>query len=361
MSMTSPISSGRLQDRSDRFDTPPSLAANLIELVSIDRVTRVADFACGIGNLLNAASVKWPEASLHAIDVDLEALAETRRIRGVAVAECADFLDPAVHESAELLGASAYSVVLLNPPFTYRGGELFSPPGRFSGIRCSRPMAFVLSAASYLAPDGQLVAVLPTSTLSSMRDDEARRLLSSRFTLEIAMAPALGHFDGLNVSIYVLRLTHNKGAKSRAPSPRDRERDQRWMIRQGKISVRRAERVVSRGGKGWIHTTSLRDGEIDHRYRLPAGVAPRQTEKGSVLIPRVGAFSVGKVLLLGKGQSEMTSDCLIEISAGSHSDNEVIYETIKARYRAFSNLYSGTGAPYVTGRLVDHFLKKHVR
>jgi hypothetical protein len=357
MSITSASSSvgKRSRELLDRYYTPDSLAKELIDSVSISRVASVADFACGEGSLLRAASERWPGARLYANDVD-----------GDAVARAAARLNIQAYDSEDFLGGSfapmgpansRFSVVALNPPFSKQTTSMIQI-GRRS-VRCSRAMAFVLSSAAFLTKAGQIVAILPTSTLSGSLDQEARTLVEQLFSPEIVRSPEYGLFKGVDVSTYILRLSA-KAVSEANQSIADVTRSATdWHVERGAISVTRSERLPT-SGYGWVHTTSIAQGSINQRYRLPSGLAPRSCPAGALIIPRVGSLNFGKILLLHANQKEILSDCLMALKGPSRSHDVAAHRAIKANFDTFLKCYSGTGAPYTTVARISRFLSQHV-
>lgn len=132
----------------DQFFTPAELAASAVNAVRLRKVEMVADFAAGHGDLLIAARSRWPNCSTFGNDFDVTCsskLASDSRID--AYANC-DFLnDRSTGRSKqlrELIGKC--DVVLLNPPFSGRGGKTVSVQVDQKSVTCSRAMAFVFKA-----------------------------------------------------------------------------------------------------------------------------------------------------------------------------------------------------------------------
>lgn len=124
----------------------------------------VLDPSCGDGRFLAATAERWPEATLHGVDIDVGALAEARRRLGArAVLHHGDGLT--------VPDAGEFDLVVGNPPFlnqlsrrTSRGGR--SPLG--GGPYADAAALFLARAAAMARADGGRVAlVLPQSILAA--------------------------------------------------------------------------------------------------------------------------------------------------------------------------------------------------
>lgn len=348
MSVSSSVGKERLE--LDRFYTPSLLADELVNLATV-HPTAVVDFAAGTGNLLAAALRKWPDVLLYANDVDCDAIRQAGERLPLTGAWSADFLSSRFH-TQDTDDIQAWPIILLNPPFSQREAPVHVPLGRHSGLRCSRSMAFVMTAVQYLAADGQLLAILPSSTLQSKIDQTAREVLQSNYSVEVVREPAYGLFAGADVSTYFLRIS-------------DRDRPaflfetrtadlQSWKIIRGNISVARVNRRNARTC-GWVHTTGLNKGEISHRYEFPGKAYGNIAPSGSVLLPRVGRFGSDKIVLVDCDDGERISDCIFAIKH-STLDPEVIVDLLRSNFSQLRTFYGGTGAPYITRDRLYTFL-----
>jgi hypothetical protein len=312
-------------------------------------VEGIADFASGTGNLLYAAKLKWPKANLYANDIDVTALQELSHRLPCARIDCSDFLSTEFHfiHSGDL---AKWSLILLNPPFSQREVAVHEPIGKYSGLRCSRSMAFVMSAVPYLATGGQLLAILPSSTLTSRIDNEARELLRKSYFAEVVRLPAYGLFDEADVSTYFLRISSL--CQPVCVITEDGMASQNWQIMRGGISMPRKFRVKT-VGKGWVHTTALKSGRISHRYKFPTHKYGRIAPAGTVLLPRVGRFDPDKIATAEN--DEYISDCIFGISHPEIS-SAVVLNLLLQNLEALSHLYGGTGAPYLSRSRLQNFL-----
>lgn len=338
----------------DQFFTPKVLADHLAGLATVE-VESVADFAAGCGNLLASAASRWPEASLYANDVDGSTIAIAKSALARLEYDQLDFLSREFYEKYTKRYKKTWSLVLLNPPFSQRDTLTHSPSGSYSSIKCSRAMAFVMTAVNYLAERGQLLAILPTSTLRNNLDQQAREILQRDFDVEVVLAPQYGFFSNADVSVYVLRIT-KKLIGAAAPVIRKATSGTNWVIARGTISVPRRERVPSPTA-GWVHTTGLVDGQIAHRYSFVAGSRGKKVPRGSVLLPRVGRFGPDKIAIVTSKDGEFISDCLLAITRRGVT-SKTLQRFMTNNFTELSELYAGTGAPYITMSHLLTFLNR---
>ena len=113
----------------DRIYTPPYLAAFMAKASSVrpsqSEELVVADFAAGSGELLLAAASVWPNGTMAATDIDPLEIRNLRKIYASWRTGVCDFLNPRSRQSSPVLQSlnGCTNLVLLNPPFSCRGGE----------------------------------------------------------------------------------------------------------------------------------------------------------------------------------------------------------------------------------------------
>jgi hypothetical protein len=334
--------------------TPAALSEELISWASIPLPRSVADFCAGEGSLLCAASGRWPLAYFYANDIDPLV---KHSIKSIAW-DCFDFLSDQFPDPCAATSIGAFDLVLLNPPFSDVKSSVKRPRGRFSGLSCSNSFAFLLTALDYVAQDGELLAVLPTSTLKSERDSHARALLRRNFLCRVLAEPSYDRFPGLDVSTYLVSVRPKRSKASLSYDfTQQNVSGAQWSISRGKISVPRADREVFSGAGGWIHTSSIRSSCIATRYAFSErtlGSTQQVVEAGSVLIPRVGKVTPGGITVIS--EPEIISDCLFGISFDDGRMSEVLVRAIREDFPSFRSIYAGTGAPYTTVSRVSRFI-----
>lgn len=348
----------------DRYYTPAPMATALVANCS-GKPERIADFCVGDGSLIKAAITSWPRSNFFICDIDPDALRAAVDCTGVTTSLCCDFLGEKFSEATTHIEPLLFDLILMNPPFSNRGGRRCVPRGSFSGLSCSRAFSFLLTAVDYLSAKGEILAILPSSVLSSEQDEVARTELKRICSLELLSIPQYGAFPAVDASTFMLRL--RKFGNTNAPrqtSPANIAPAWRSVpaIKRGTISVPRANRAPSISGVGWVHTTSIINGRIQTRYEFPHGKLDQHyvlAKKYSLLIPRVGRIRPGNLAAHVAERDEVISDCLFAVACENLASVNSLFGAIIEDFVEFRKLYVGTGAPYLTvGRLAQYLLDR---
>ena len=336
--------------------TPQVTSDQLVKAATIIPPKTVVDFCAGRGSLLEAARRRWPTAKLFANDSDPKVMNSLPGANWVNL----DFLGEHFDAFSPKTFPKEYDLVLLNPPFCFYRSQEFRPRGVYADVRCSVAFSFLFTALQYLSTDGELLAVMPTSTLKSERDDEARKILKKRYKCRLISSPSYDRFPGLDVSTYLLQVHSAKKRKSTAVVTNSLSSARvPWQITRGSVSVRRSKRQEYVGLHNWIHTTSISNSTIVTRYMLPDGFLARDQKflpKTSLILPRVGKVRPGDLLVTSR--SEILSDCLLGVTFDDPKLAYIILGGINTNYSSFSKLYAGTGAPYTTQNKVSKFIER---
>lgn len=341
-----------MKHRSDY--TPEAIACTLLASCNVSKPRRIVDFCAGNGSLLRAAQAIWSNSSLFGVDIDPSVN------KAVPSAEwlCGDFLNPSFTEAHATYPYNSFDLILLNPPFSFEREKLHSPRGVYAGVKASLSFSFLLTAVQYLEASGELLAIMPTSTLESERDKYSRSLLGGKFSTQIICPPSYDRFPDLDVSTYLLSVRHKNPEETKVQLLGDGKRIfEEFKVCRGNVSVRRKERVIQSGLHSWIHTTSISGGRVRERYELPEQFyrCRRNTvPKGTLIIPRVGRVLPDDVIVTRR--REILSDCLVGVVFQDVRKADWLLERIKLDFDRVLELYSGTGAPYLTTEKVRKFI-----
>ena len=340
----------------DCFFTPDEVAEHLIRISRSPRsMNTIADFAVGTGQLLRYASNRWPEARLIATDVQIHRLRRLRRQYPNWEVAKLDFLNDKARKRSSLLTklSGRIDLVLLNPPFSCRGGTRYWGDLFGNRVSCSLAMAFVLISVNYLRAGGELRAVLPTSVLSSQKDSEARDILKQYASFETIADYGKYTFEGCFPRTNIVRIRRSRNCLSSGSATNKRSgRSRRTRIGpieilRGSIQMHTFEEAHGRGSIPLIHTTELRSEEqLDPSHRVKRG--GKIVAGPAVLLPRVGRPNVEKVVLLLGNRKVALSDCVFALRCPNHSQAKRLYSQICKRWRVFKAAYTGTCAPYTT-------------
>lgn len=354
------------------YYTPLDVAEAVLEASGIRSPARIADFAAGCGHLLVAAEARWPRAELVATDISRSAVVALQRNHlNWRVGRC-DFLSGRSRAASSILRSchAGLDLVVLNPPFSSRGGTRHT--ARFEGIdvRCSRPMAFVLVASQYLHRSGSLVIFMPGGSRPSERDRSAWALLEKWFCVEVILTLGRGAFKSANHSTAVYKLTSRPAkiplspsagappARSVPPGARPAGGQlPRVLLVRGVYPLHKLH-ASENGNARLLHTTGLRGG-VAHPMERRAWHPTRHIRGPAVLVPRVGTPVPEKVCLYLETETVVLSDCVIGLVVQSTSDARAIQSFLRSRFDTVASLYAGTGARFVTLARLRDFLLRH--
>ena len=344
----------------DAHYTPPAIARRLAEVVAdvAPPSPRVVDFAVGGGALLGAVGDLVRDASLHGSDISRQVVRRLRQERPEWHLEPCDFLSSSCRAASVVAGPDAkYDTVVLNPPFSYRGNAARIIERQGQVLRCSPCAAFMLLAAEY-APGGQMVAVVPRSTLFSERDEEAWNYLRRRWTPRVRVEYGVRAFPGLAAATAIVELVPRR--ESSAVQSVGLEAGSAALpvkLVRGCLPMH-AVVHASNGGGALLHTTGLRRGRLKYvRVRNTDG---RRVTGPVVLVPRVGAPDREKMVVYRDPWPILLSDCVIALVCDDEATAEAVLSTLDAEWESFSSMaWGGSCAPYTTLRRLASALACH--
>jgi len=346
----------------DQFDTPRHLAERMVGAASQSAPAVVADFAAGSGVLLQCAARRWPAAEVVAVDICPD------RVREIAGAHPrwdvarADFLKARSRAQSPVLRrlAGGVDLVLLNPPFSCRGARRVDAACEAGALSCSPAAAFILGSTHYLAPAGEIIAVLPAGSLSSSRDEQAWAHLRAMFGVEVLESHGRGLFGRHFVRTSVVRLgpLGAPGVRAAPPLPAtagDSPRGPHIAVVRGKLQMHKVVSCGAGPSVPLVHTTELRQCAVAAgSTRVPVGL---DSIRGpAVLVPRVGEPHPSKVALHEGFASLAISDCVIGLCCPTRADARELHNALLNNWPLLEACYGGTCARYTRVASVEALL-----
>lgn len=334
----------------DAIYTPPDLAKFLAEASTLASPRWIADFAAGDGALLRAAAARWPGAKLFGSDIDEQAVASIEALLPGSDTMVVDFLADA---SDRPLGDRLFDLILLNPPFSGRGNKRYSAKIEGVDFTASKALAFAARAVAHLAPEGEIIAILPASTLTSERDAAVRTAMRAWGHVEQIGDVWRTAFKSHAVAVTVLRITKAKPKRKTVSKPSLVSlRPFAVDMTRGSLSVH--ELVATDTGPRFIHTTDLQCNRL-----LPSGPrassAHRMISGPAVLMPRVGRPSSDKIVLLASGEAVL-SDCVIALQTIPAGSEQALADLLVENWESLKTAYGGSCAPYTTLKRIGEAL-----
>ena len=104
-------------------------------------------------------------------------------------------------------------LMLLNPPFSCRGGTKYSVHLQGACIFASTAMSFLLTATKYVADNGHIASILPLGSLSSTKDQEAWEYLRRKYHVELVATYPKGTFPNSAATTALVRLSPLVGTR----------------------------------------------------------------------------------------------------------------------------------------------------
>lgn len=337
----------------DCFYTPQELCKKVIGAATSKCPKTVGDFSAGSGELLKAAHLKWPNAEIVATDIDPVAVQQLRAAQpNWTVGKC-NFLSARSRQNCKAIRNLLHhvSVILLNPPFSCRGGERWTAALAGHKVQCSRATAFLMSALEYMGPGGELVAIMPAGSLCSRKDRSAWDLMRMVFAVEIVGTNGHRTFNGCFPRTVILRLVPK--VRFLEPCPATCKRSDHAVkgvvkLHRGKLPMHSLPQRKPKYPISVVHSTDLRDHKLSIGPQWAKNDGGAEIISGPVLLlPRVGEPCKSKVVLYRGRERFVLSDCVFGLKSRI-SMLEQVQEFIVQRWRNLEKLYRGTGAKYLT-------------
>ena len=327
----------------------------------------MADFAAGSGELLHAATSVWPTATMVATDIDSRAVRNLRKISDGWRTGVCDFLNPRSRQSSPVLRSlnRRTNLVLLNPPFSCRGGKRVSVSLGGVSSKCSVGLAFVVNSIDYLIEGGELIAVLPQGSLTSEKDATTWSLLRRMGETEILKTNGLRTFARAAVRTAVVRFQKRHNWEKTEPSPVLNTRSASYQDSHPPVRIVRGTTQMNEIQRGeeytdsiaFIHSTHLQDFTVSSHYEV-RGRLGRCAVGPMVLLPRVGQPKRRKVVQYPYSDSFMLSDCVIALMCPSPERAKLLWSDLQSNWSLLEQEYVGSGARYITNRRLSDLLTR---
>ena len=325
----------------------------------------VADFAVGSGELLLAAASVWPTATMVATDIDPRAIRTLSQISSKWRTGVCDFLNLRSRQSSPILRSliGRTNLVLLNPPFSCRGGTRVSATVAGVTSKSSLGLAFVVNSFDYIAEGGELIAVLPEGSLTSEKDAATWNLLRRLADIEVLQSNGPHTFARAAVRTAVVRFQkrhrlkkaeHSQVLNTLGASCQDLYLPVRIVRGTTQMNwIQRNERDAD--SIAFIHSTHLNDFMVSSNYEVLN--RPGRCAVGPmVLLPRVGQPKRSKVAKHLDGTGFMLSDCVIALMCHNPESAELLWRDLQANWCLLEQKYVGSGARYITIRRLSDLL-----
>jgi hypothetical protein len=338
----------------DSFYTPSHLSETMLSKLINRSFSRVADFSIGNGELLTAASKIWETANYYGTDISKVAINKVRKEHPSWTLEKCDFFSEKSRKTVSFLrNDKKFDLILLNPPFSCKGGTFFNVKINGRYFRASTSLAFIGEALTYLENGGCLVSIIPNGVASSERDRELWEYLSSEYSLTINSELGNRHFQDCSPYINIIALGESLESSQVIKKSTSTYGHLIKNIFRGKMQMHSI--VESRTGSRVVHTTNIIDNSI-RELSIHCSNSKHKLTGPAVLIPRVGMPQKTKICIITNNEKYVLSDCIIALQTTSIEDANSLKDGILRNWEDLVKLYTGTGAKYITlKKLKEYF------
>ncbi len=342
--------------------TPRPIAELMVGAVGRDDVASVADFAVGNGDLLLAAMKKWQNALCVGTDIAADRL---RRLRSTQrewrIGRC-DFMSQVSRKRCLALKSvkSGFDVVLLNPPFTCRGGRRVECIVDETPVVASVALGFMIAALPYVSQFGEVVSILPESSLTCAKDANAWDEIRRKWNVSTVVRCAAKTFRSCFAKTVVVKLRRDNVLRAQSTPPVSCNvsplSDTVIRIVRGLVPMHE-RRLNESETLPLIHSSNLINGRV-LRTESRSGDLRRVVWGPAVLIPRVGLPDVRKVALLTGRQKVVLSDCVICLCCRARTDAIQLQAILRSKWERLRDKYAGTCAPYIQVEAIRQYLSE---
>lgn len=353
----------------DRYYTPARLAKKMVWSVEKKQRGYIADFACGTGQLLSAASKRWPKSRLVATDICKSTITSLRRREPRwNISQC-DFIKDSSRNRCKTINniEDNVSLALLNPPFSCRGSSRVKTVLGDEIVYSSIAMAFVLNSTRYLTKNGQIIAILPQGCLNNDRDKHAWKYLQNIGQVEIIRANGHRIFAGCSARTVIMRFSkmgnnqpgkelHRKYNNTIDGKLTIDMQNIRMTLIRGNIPMYSINGNQSKKFIPLIHSTELQNGSV-LKPQHSSSLIHKQISGTFILLPRVGKPKKSKIALYRSKIPFTISDCVMAIRCANMREAKKAYQRLFEHWHHVEERYNGTCARHITIRSLGELLQ----
>jgi len=358
---------------SDKFYTPSELANRMVSYVVGEKHKFIADFACGNGELLKAGAKKWQKSKILGTDICRNTIKYLRRQEpNWQLGQCNFLLDSSKKMCKALRGMeNKVSLLLLNPPFSLRGGSSIQTRINGSNLKSSIALSFILNALPFLANTAEIIAILPLGCLNSEKDEQTWRFIKGLGEIKILDMNGYNVFKGATARTVLVHFLLSKSKEKMAYSLLESGRSlnevkeivkkssngkQIVSIYRGKISMHLYQESFAPRAIPFVHSTELEEGGLNLSRRRTDKKLKKVISGPAILLPRVGKPNPKKIHFYDKPEPIALSDCVIGVKCSNQEQGRNLHHIILKNWSILENSYGGTCARYLTLKKFSEFL-----
>ncbi|WP_181026918.1 N-6 DNA methylase [Pseudoclavibacter sp. RFBB5] len=339
----------------DAYYTPEAVARELVSHLPAGVTGAVMDPTVGDGALLRAVHSRYEESvTLLGIDVNGKTVRNLRRERPDWCLSQADCLksESRLASKAWRLARADLDVVVMNPPFSHRGGGgAWVEFGDFAG-HVAPAVHFLTELISNLNPRHGFYAILPDGALRAERHEKLWAEIEKSFEVRVLAKLRTSLFAGARVSTSIIHLKSGRTIRNEPAVLQSKNNGSCRCVDivRGRVPVHKARTSVIKDPVPFIHTSAI--GAAQHPQSSDLVLSDTTP---FVLISRVGSWRSPRTLEIGP---VVLSDCVIAIRPTHRPNLTDLFEDIVEHESLFLDALRGTGAQYLTLRALTECLQK---
>lgn len=337
----------------DSFYTPKVLADKLVSFVKSENFLTVVDFCIGDGELLRSAVDRWPRIKCFGSDISEEAIEITQTQHQDWTLSVADFLDQNSRNHSKIFQNNQYDLILLNPPFSCKGGTVNEVEFDGKTYFASTAMKFLVTSIRYMKPHGAIYAIMPSSVAYSQKDRILWDLLESKYNICVLDEPKSKYFRGCTPNVILVSVNDYSQRSIQRNFSRISLDFKGLTVFRGKLSMNQVEEKKS--GDFLVHSTNLNSNSV-HNLKTKVVNNLSKISGPGILIPRVGKPLSSKICVINEKETYVLSDCVIAIKTVTPIDAQRLFNYMIDNWIVIEGMYTGTGAKYITIDRIKQFL-----
>lgn len=341
----------------DKFYSPMWMARALCEPFELAPDARVFDPTMGEGALLVAAQKHSGDTiQILGCDIDATAVRNARLNHADWILGRANIYSQGSRQNSPIwrsVKQGGVDLVVLNPPFSYRGKQrraVFLNGSEYQATPAVAALATVLNEV----PTAQGIGVvLPEGSFRGEVNEGMWEGIRAHFDVTVVQELPRGSFPDAKASSVLLAVRPRLEAPLRTVPVMAAKFSRLYSSECRCVEVIRGRVYNSQiwdhgdAGAPFVHTTNLIDGGISQVQRFQS--QSLATRGPMVLVPRVGRFYSQKIVLVD-AEDVVLSDCVIAIRTRDRQQLDAVRSVLLHPATAFERRYRGTGAPYITVR-----------
>ena len=342
----------------DKFYSPEWLADEVCSIFGLTPGMRIFDPAMGAGSLLKAAESAVSGLDIIGADIDAVTVRQVSRAMSTWSVGRADIYSERSRRSSRVWRTSRQNVdvILINPPFSYRGRQRRFI-SFFGAVYSATPaMAALAISIDHVRPRLGVAAVLPEGALRGQIDADLWGAIRQQYEVSIVRGLPRGSFPDVTASSVLVSLRRRIQGEcliTQAVNGSSLLRSSHKLLQCRCVEVVRGRVKNSvplsqrHGDVPFVHTTNLRQGKLFSDFGHSS--AELATSGPLLLVPRVGRFYLEK-LVISEVSRLVLSDCVLGIRTSSIFQLGRMKAELSHPAMSFERSYGGTGAPHISLR-----------